>query len=98
MIALVLFHGRHDPAESLDDWGEDGPVFLVSWIHVTYLWRITVGLEDHADPVEIQRVDDLLYYNGVYYGDWSVLTADEAAADDGYAARLIPLDPKKAVR
>lgn len=98
MIAIVLFHGRRDPLGSLEDWGSDGPVFLVSWVHVTYLSRLAVGLADDGGDAEISLVEDLVYYDGVYYGDWSVMPAEGVTGDAACAARIVPFDPKKAVR
>ncbi len=39
-------------------------------------------------------VHGLVYYDGMYYGDWSFF--DEL--DNGHRCRLIPFDPHKAVR
>ncbi len=75
MIYFQLFHGRTDPNQSLDDWGEQGPVFgPFDWYHVTYLHHIRAGTNDGKKLAEIFYVgdSDLVYYNGMYYGDLSV--------------------------
>ena len=75
MLYLELFHGRPDPAADLDDWGEQGPVFgPLSFVHTTYGSVIHLG-EPTApfDTIgDLYIVEGLVYYNGMYYGDWSV--------------------------
>ena len=78
MVYIRLFHGRSDPKESLDDWGSDGPVFgPYDFVHTTYGSHVMLGCgNDNCD--ELYAFDgDMLYYDGVYYGDWSVF--DEKA-------------------
>lgn len=89
---LYLFHGRKSPDEEMNDFGETGPTFgpLVN-VHVTYMSSIAISygedglLHMHGacmgvdgvirrDPMFI--VDDLIYYDGMYYGDWSVFVEE----------------------
>ena len=72
MLYLKLFHGRTDPTKQMDDWGADGPIFgPYNYIHTTYANHLKMGLNDNAVH-KLYVVEDMIYYNGVYYGDWSV--------------------------
>lgn len=73
MLYLKLFHGRKTLEEELDDWGVDGPVFAVaSFVHTTYNAEIHLGAEDGDTLGDLTIVGDCVYYDDVYYGDWSV--------------------------
>ena len=95
-IALELFHGRTSPDEDLNDWGSQGPVFFVSWVHVTYTTVIRVGLPGD-DEGELAYVEDLIYYDGVYYGDWSVIPGAEVRRDAALAPRVCEFESTKAL-
>jgi hypothetical protein len=78
---LHLFHGRKSPDEQLDDWGADGPYFgPLSCVHITYLSGINIVIGKQStgpmlgalDPLHF--VEDLLYYDGMYYGDWELIS------------------------
>ncbi|MFA6175061.1 MAG: hypothetical protein WC765_00610 [Phycisphaerae bacterium] len=73
MIYIRLFHGRTDPDQDMDDWGNDGPIFgPYKFAHTTYGHFLKLGKsEGHVDELFV-RHEDLIYYDGVYYGDWSV--------------------------
>ena len=73
MLYLKLFHGRKAPDEQLDDWGSDGPIFgPYSHAHTTYQCHVRFGKSDGGcDELSIVE-SELVYYDGVYYGDWSV--------------------------
>lgn len=46
-MKLLMIHGRKEPDQVLDDWGEPGPILRgVIWVHVTYLTTYTVGFKD----------------------------------------------------
>jgi len=67
-----MFHGRTDPSQDMDDWGTDGPVFgPYNYAHTTYRYHIKLGKAD-GDYFELYCFEDMLYYDGIYYGDWSV--------------------------
>ena len=74
MLYIRLFHGRTDPNRDMDEWGSDGPVFgPYEFAHTTYTSRIRLcKVDDNCD--ELFLYEDMLYYDGVYYGDWSVFT------------------------
>ena len=76
MPYLRLFHGRNDPDQNMEDWGEDGPVFgPLEFVHTTYSFHLKLGLSDD-NCYELYCFEDMLYYDGVYYGDWSVFTEE----------------------
>ena len=92
MPYLMLWHGRENPDDDLSTWGEDGPIFgPFPYFHMTYNCDIKFSEDDGHD---LSVIEDLVYYDGVYYGDWSFV--DEL--DDRDLHRLIPFDPAKAVR
>lgn len=96
LVALGLFHGRRSPEEQLNDWGETGPVFQVTYVHVTYGCSPQLGLDGPDGEGEIPYVSDLLHYNGMYYGDWSVFPVDLLSTDPSLAARLTHFEQDKA--
>jgi hypothetical protein len=73
MLYLKLFHGRKDPAEQTNDWGSDGPIFgPYQYAHTTYSHHLKLGrVSDDVDELFVTS-EDLIYYDGMYYGDWSV--------------------------
>ena len=69
-VYIELLHGRKTPDEVMDDFGPDGPVFgPFEWVHTTYGCDIKLG-----DDGELQDKDGLVYYDGMWYGDWSVFS------------------------
>jgi hypothetical protein len=91
MPYLKLFHGRQRPDERLEDWGEPGPIFgPFTYFHTTYGSSIKfVDDEEHM----FQIVDDLVYYDGNFYGDWSVFDGPPSDED---RPRLTAFDSAKA--
>ncbi|MDD5458639.1 MAG: hypothetical protein PHF37_04540 [Phycisphaerae bacterium] len=76
MIYIRLFHGRTDPEQQMDDWGSDGPVFgPYEFAHTTYGWDIKLGKPD-GNCDELFLYEDMVYYENVYYGDWSIFDMD----------------------
>ncbi len=70
---LHLFHGRQPWDQQLDNWGVDGPVLIIEGFHCTYKDHIRVGVDDpYRDWFDLEFKEDLLYYNGTWYGDWSI--------------------------
>lgn len=71
-VYLYLFHGRNEPGAELNDWGDGGPVFgPFPFVQTTYANEIKLGYEDE----ELHVCADLIFYDGKYYGDWSVISA-----------------------
>jgi len=73
VVYIRLFHGRIDPEQNMDDWGSDGQVFgPYNFAHTTYSSMLKLGRADgNCDQLHITG-PDMIYYNGVYYGDWSI--------------------------
>jgi len=82
-LYLGLFHGRQVPGEAMSDWGFDGPTIgPLKWCHTTYAFDIKIEFEHAGDAVdyfgfeqdqfELDVNGDLLVFNGMYYGDWTV--------------------------
>lgn len=95
-VALQLFHGRADPDADMEDWGQQGPIFLVDYVHTTYSIDIKLGIPDPAGDGDLKILDDLVYYDGMYYGDWSTFPADVAEKSVEHVHRIVPFDPTKA--
>jgi len=78
---LGLFHGRDYPREELEDWGFNGPLIgPCKWVHTTYDSDTKVCLMDSDNngdaDFEINHREDLMEYDGKYYGDWTVFYHD----------------------
>ena len=97
-LALELFHGRESPTATLNDWGSQGPVFLVEWFRATYCWDLRIGLDTPEGEGSLEVIDGLLYYDGVFYGDWTIHPIEALAQSEGLACRLEDFDPVKACR
>jgi len=78
MLTIKLYHGRQTTTEQLDDWGSDGPLLRIGGLHITYLSTYRVMLADQ-DWHFLKFVDDLLYYDGIFYGDFTVSDSDPEA-------------------
>ena len=82
MIFIHLYHGRKDPEQQMEDWGEDGPVIgPFDWFHGTYFSTFNFGttkdgalwwLGDNKGFPE-----GLIYYDGMYYGDFEIVSTDD---------------------
>ena len=94
MLYLRLFHGRTDPNQNMDDWGSDGPVLgPYQFAHTTYNGCLKLGRpDDGCDELYIIG-PDMLFYDNVYYGDWSVFGEAEFKQDD---FELSAYEPSKA--
>jgi hypothetical protein len=84
-LILSLYHGRSSKDEKLDDWGSQGPKLVVDWVQWTYgsLNRISFTKQDvdgdtfngiEGDSFEFSSLidDDLFYYDGIWYGDFTL--------------------------
>jgi hypothetical protein len=87
-LYLELFHGRQ-AGEQLDDWGVQGPIFgPFPYFHTTYACEIKFN-EAHV----LSITDEMVRYDGLYYGDWSVFASLDQVNDK---TRLQPFDQAKA--
>jgi len=98
-LYIELFHGRKDPERDMDDWGDDGPVFgPFRFVHTTYARHIKLGLP-LGGKCEVANLfvtkEDLVYYDGMYYGDWSVFGEDTFNEPGNYRQRLVEFDQSK---
>jgi len=103
-VCLKLIHGRENPFQHMDDWGTDGPIFGVyDWVHTTYAWDVKMGNNDGQVLDELNVHNGMIYYNRVWYGDWSVFpraehTEEHLTVFDEALAKLpdpLPVDPLK---
>lgn len=102
-IYLYLFHGRKTTTEDVEGWGEEGPTFgPLKYAHTTYANRIHLHGENGEEMGDLHIVEDgLVYYDGMYYGDWSVccLSEDELNQNErlGRPFAIVPFDEAKAI-
>jgi len=77
-LYLKLFHGRPSLGMDMDDWGQQGPIFgPCEYVHTTYGDNLKLG----NNWPELRVVDDCVYYNGMYYGDWSVCLGENLSIE-----------------
>ncbi len=70
---LSLFHGRADPEQQMEDWGEDGPTFgPYDNIQVTYGTDLKMTNDAQTDNMTLSGASGLIYYDGMYYGDLAI--------------------------
>ncbi len=94
MVYLELFHGRKTSTEQLEDWGAEGPIIgPFPHFHTTYALEIKFGNEGHILTIVSEG---LAYYDGMYYGDWSVFSADILDSSDQLKRRVVLFDQDKA--
>jgi hypothetical protein len=100
-LYLRLFHGRTNPEQPMEDWGTDGPIFgPLQFVHTTYGDDIKIESADSRFWLELRwGVEDLIYYDAVYYGDMSVFHSDgldfhgHTDAEEAYWSHLTPMNP-----
>ena len=78
-MVLDLFHGRPTSDEQVTDWGSQGPVLYLDGITVTYVDTTKLWFDGYDPVVFLGDLvkDDCFYYDGVYYGDFSVLMGSQ---------------------
>jgi len=92
-VLLKLFHGRKDPDAKLYDWGDEGPIFgPCKWVHTTYSTDVKFEHVGGGDAATLHVVDDMLYYDGIWYGAWSVF---DTASDDAKGITIVPFDRER---
>jgi hypothetical protein len=75
-IYIRLYHGRMSIDEDLDDWGWNGPILgPYESVQLTYGVHIKMHKADHFEDLGI--ADDLIYYDGYYYGDLEIFESAE---------------------
>jgi hypothetical protein len=75
-LYLRLYHGRTHPDQEMDDWGCDGPTFgpLSCYAH-TYCSTFRIHAESGHHEIWLERHDDMIRWDGCYYGDLEVFMA-----------------------
>ena len=92
-IYIHLYHGRTDPNQDMDEFGEDGPLIgPIEGLHVTYHSHIRPVIDGDACTF-MHWHDDMLYFDGKFWGDWSVVTEEEVN-DKDYYAKMERIDPR----
>ncbi len=80
---LRLYHGRIDPKEKLEDWGSEGPIFgPYESVQMTYGSHIKMHTGSGFD--DLNWLEDLIYYDGIFYGDMEIFNAEEAQKTTPY--------------
>ena len=88
-LYLDLYHGRKTADENMENgWGFNGPLIgPLENIHMTYLHTFRVFFKaanrcgfERSDDNWINLQEDMILFQGNYYGDWSMsdLTAAQA--------------------
>lgn len=75
---LRLYHGRPDPHQQMEDWGFVGPTFgpLSCYVH-TYCCTFRIHGESGTGEVWLEKHDDMIEWDGSFYGDMEVFIASE---------------------
>jgi len=77
-LYVRLYHGRNDPTEELKDWGFDGPTFgPLTGVVLTYVTTIRLHGESNDEELWLKVSNDLIEWDGKFYGDWEVFLAPE---------------------
>jgi hypothetical protein len=83
-----------NPDATMNDWGEDGPLLgPFEWVQITYFQTVRCGLADGGE-VWLTRYDDMVFYDGMYYGDFDVLSSKNSSRISG--KKVAPYEPKLA--
>jgi hypothetical protein len=86
-VYLKLLHGRDDPNQQMDDWGFYGPTLgpfeAVHFTYATHVRCFPAGSDGDSEAVELCFFDDLLVYDGKYYGDFEIAASFGAKAKGG---------------
>ena len=77
-ISIKFFHGRKDPKEELNDWGTEGPEYVIGSFQWTY--NTTLRLFDtDGNDIWLDVVGDVIKVGDTYYGDFTIQEASETA-------------------
>lgn len=81
-IYIELFHGRKTVEENLEDWGTQGPVLgPFEDIIITYASHVKCAYAGGSKLVWLNFNDDLLEFDGVYYGDFAIFTGKQVGTE-----------------
>lgn len=92
---INLFHGRKYPEKEMEDWGEQGPIIgpvALSWTYGGFKIH-KPGWGDEFEFVKMGSELDLIYFDGMYYGDMEVLEDNDLLLlDPANKKRVISFD------
>jgi hypothetical protein len=97
-VFLQLLHGRVDPDAQMEGYGPTGPTLgPFGWVHTTYVNDVKLGDPMGGDALASLTVaNDLIYYDGVWFGDWVVIDGGAAGMEEQSSGRkLDAVDPEK---
>lgn len=82
---IYLHHGRTHPDQDLDGWGPNYPAAIgpFTGMHITYMDTVRFFYHDGRNPedeFEAEIIEGLFFYDGMYYGDWGIITPERAEA------------------
>jgi hypothetical protein len=94
LVYLKLFSGRRSIDEQMRTFGTPGPVLgPFPFMQTAYGDRMKF---DRSVVVEL--VQGLIYYDGTFYGGWSVIDGDTVCRSEDLQQRLETFEPSKAVQ
>lgn len=93
-IYIELFHGRTDPEKCMDDWGTEGPILgPFGFCHITYFsGDLKIG-----DDMTLSGYKDMVYYDRVFYGDFSILSGRSILDDLVLRKRIKKFNPARTI-
>ena len=84
-IYVRLYHGRKTAEDHLDDWGANGPI--IGPVGITWTYG-SIKLHGEEDFSELIMINDLIYFDGMYYGDFEIVTGIKLANDLSRAMKV----------
>lgn len=76
---MKRFKGSSRSGREFVDAGQDGPTFRFTYVHTTYGDDLKIEtLDEHEDYFTV--FEGMVYYDGMFYGDWSVYSEDSPDA------------------
>jgi hypothetical protein len=81
MVYINLFHGRKDPFADMDGFGEAGPI--IGPLHFSWTYKSLKvhacddKVDDWGDMHSLWLFNDLVFFDGMYYGDFEIWTPDD---------------------
>lgn len=97
LLYIELLNGRTDPRQQMQDWGTAGPVLgPFPYVQVTYASEIKTEMPAGTPCILSITGDHLVYYDGVYYGDFGVCAIGDIELESPLKARPVAFDPAKA--
>jgi len=73
-VKIHFYHGRKDPDEQMENWGFDGPT-IGPFDAVIFTYLTDIRAFKDGEETAIERKDDMVIWEGNYYGDFEVIPA-----------------------